>query len=177
MTRTKVLVRTGLGVLLVSGLVALLAGPVRAEPRAQVGAQDNTPQVCQQVATTIQGGLGTYVGQLQKAGQQAQSGDLAGANATIKQAAPTLQTLASQIRQQNNADNPQLKSLLDQVAGQLDQLAEKLTDVTALQNLDTSQIEKSAAQLSSVCGSSAAIPAPPTGLPSGLPSAAPNSTG
>jgi len=177
MARTKVLVRTGLGVFFVSLLVALMAGPVRAQPSAQVQAQDNTPQVCQQIATTIQGGLSKYVGQLQKVGGQAQSGDLAGANATVKQAAPTLQALASQIRQQNNADNPQLKSLLDQVAGQLDQLAEKLTDVTALQNLDTSQIEKSAAQLSSVCGSSAAIPAPPTGLPSGLPSAAPNSTG
>ncbi len=172
MARTKVLVRTGLGVLFVSLLVALMAGPVRAQPSAQLQA-DNTPQVCQQIATTIQGGLSKYVGQLQKVGAQAQSGDLAGANATVKQAAPTLQALASQIRQQNNAENPQLKSVLDQVAGQLDQLSEKLTDVNALQNLDTGQIEKLGTQVSSICGPSASIPAPPTGLPS----AAPNSTG
>lgn len=152
MARTKVLVRGVVLGLFASVLVALLAQPAQA--------RDNTSTICQQTAATVETGLRTFVGQMQQVSSQATSGDLVGANATVKQAGATLKTIATQVRQQNNADNPQLKSLLEQLATQLDSLSAQLSDLTGLQNFDTGPIEQIGSQISAICGPSASFPAP-----------------
>ena len=152
MARTKVLVRGVVLGLFASVLVALLAQPAQA--------RDNTSTICQQTAATVETGLQTFVGQMQQVSSQARSGDLAGANATVKQAGATLTAVAAQVRQQNNADNPQLKSLLEQLATQLDSLSAQLSDLTGLQNFNTGPIEQIGTQISSICGPSASFPAP-----------------
>lgn len=151
--------------LFASALVALLAQPAQA--------RDNTSTVCQTTATTVETGLQTFVGQMKQVSTQASAGDLVGANATVKQAGATLSGIATQLRQQNNADNAQLKTSLDQLAAQFDVLAGQLTDLTGLQNFDTGPIDKLGTQISGICGPNAPFPAPSQ---SSAPSAAPTQT-
>jgi hypothetical protein len=152
MARTKVLVRGVVLGMFASVLAALLAQPAQA--------RDNTGAVCQQIAATAQTSGATFVSQLEMASNQAAAGDLAGANTTVQQAGATLKSVAAQVRQQNNADNPQLRSLLEQLATQLDSLSAQLTDLAGLQNLDIGTLEQLGGQISGVCGSTAPFQAP-----------------
>jgi hypothetical protein len=155
MARTKVLVRgVVLGVFASVLVVGLLAQPAQA--------RDNTATVCAQLAATVQTGGGTFVSQLELVGNQAAAGDLVGANITVQQAGATLKTMAAQVRQQNNADNPQLRSLLEQLATQLDSLSAQLKDLTGLQNFNIGTLEQLGSQISGICGPTASFQ-PPSG--------------
>jgi hypothetical protein len=152
MARTKVLVRGVVLGMFASVLAALLAQPAQA--------RDNTATVCQELAATVQTGGGTFVDQLDLVRKQAAAGDLVGANATVQQAGSTLKAMAAQVRQQNNADNAQLRSLLDQLATQLDSLSAQLTDLTGLQNFDIGALQQLGGQISGICGPAASFQAP-----------------
>jgi hypothetical protein len=154
MARAKVLVRGVVLGLFASVLVALLAQPAQA--------RDNTGTICQQTASTLQTGQEAMLGQLSQASSQLTSGDAAGAKATVKQIGASLSTLAHQVRQQNNADNPQLKNLIDQLAAQVDAVSAQLAnvnDLAELDHLDSGPLDSLMNQFIAICGPDA-FPAP-----------------
>jgi hypothetical protein len=150
--------------------VALVAAaaPIAVGSAAAAGAltagDDNTT-VCKATQKTVSEGLELFVTDMEDVSTKARSGDLEGAQTTVRHAGSILVDVSEQLREDaKNADDATLKQTVNDLAGEFESLGKQLTDLTGLQNFDTTELDKLADKMGELCG---VTPGPGGPLPSG----------
>jgi hypothetical protein len=122
-------------------------------PSASGSLDPNTAAVCDKSRATVTEGLDTFTKEITNAGSLATNGDLQGAEKSVKQAGTDLIDLAGKLNADaTQAQNPELKQALEDVATELNSLGSGLTSLTSLQNFDTGRLESLAERVSELCG-------------------------
>jgi hypothetical protein len=153
------------------GLLAGLAGtPVirpghaLAEPEALA---DDNATVCRETSETVNTGLKDFVTDMQQVSTQAQSGDLAAADETVRHAGTTLTAIGAKLREQGDADDATLRQAVADLAAEFGSLGGQMTGLAGLQAFDTTRLAQLADQMSRLCG---ITPSPGSSFPEPLPS-------
>jgi hypothetical protein len=108
---------------------------------------------------------------MEEVSTKAREGDLEGAQTTVRHAGSTLVDVAKQLREDAaNADDTALKDTVGELANEFESLGKRLTDLTGLQNFDTTKLDQVADKMGEMCG---VTPAPGNPL---LPSDRPSPT-
>jgi soluble cytochrome b562 len=158
-------------------LTVLAATPGRAAP-----AFDDTAQVCAASAKTVEDGLGTFVGELDKVTEAAEHGDLINAEKSVKDAGTSLIALANDLRTHAaEADAATVESTLGSLADEFEAQGKALNGLAALQNFDVTRLDSLADRMVELCGPtpspspppSRSPPPPPPPPPSSSPSSSP----
>ncbi|MBB5869983.1 hypothetical protein F4553_003362 [Allocatelliglobosispora scoriae] len=114
----------------------------------------NTREVCAKSAATVTAGVSDFTTELGKVSSSATNGDLTGAEQSVKKSGTILITLAGNLRTDaQQAQNPQVKTALEDVAAEFQSLGGSLNSLTSLQTFDTARLEALADRMSSLCGS------------------------
>jgi len=128
-------------------------------------AGDDNATVCKATQETVSKGLEVFVKDMEEVSTKARSGDLEGAQTTVRHAGKTLVDVSEQLRKDAaNADDATLKDTVNDLAAEFESLGKKLTDLTGLQNFDTTELDKLADKMGELCG---VTPGPGSPLPSG----------
>jgi hypothetical protein len=133
-------------------------------------ARDDNATVCKATEKSVNDGLKVFVADMQEVSTKAKSGDLEGAQTTVRHAGTILVDLAKQLRKDSaNADDQTLKKTVTGLAAEFESLGGQLTDLTGLQNFDTTELDRLADEMGKLCGvtPSPGAPLPSGGLPSG----------
>jgi hypothetical protein len=88
----------------------------------------------------------------------------------VKDAGATLVSLSDQLREEGaKAETPKLKETISDLADEFEKLGKSLTDLSSLEDFDTTVLDKLSESMSEICGTT---PGPTTGLtprPTGTP--------
>jgi hypothetical protein len=145
------------------------AGPAHAGPAP---ARDDDAVVCAATAKAMTDGLEAFVADMQKVGRLANGGDLAGAQAAVKDAGATMVRLAEQLdREAAQAETPRLKDVVTQLSNEFEALGKSLTDLTSLQNFDTTRLDELTNSFGEICRMTPSPGLSPTGPPTATPTA------
>lgn len=113
----------------------------------------NTREVCAKSAATVTKGVADFTAELTKVNAAATSGDLTGAEASVKNAGAILVTLSDDLNTDaQGAEDSQVKTALEDVSKEFKSLGTSLTGLTSLQTFDTKRLEALSARMSSLCG-------------------------
>jgi hypothetical protein len=122
-------------------------------PSPTVSLDPNTREVCTKSAATVTKGVAEFTTELGKVSTAATSGDLTTAEASVKKAGAILITLSDDLNADaQSAENPEVKSALEDVANEFDKLGSSLTGLSSLQTFDTQRLEALSDRMSSLCG-------------------------
>jgi hypothetical protein len=139
---------------------------------------DDNATVCKATEKTVNDGLEVFVKDMQDVSTKARDGDLEGAQTTVRHAGSILVDVSKQLQKDAaNADDAKLKATVNDLATEFESLGKQLTDLTGLQNFDTTKLDKVAEEMGKLCG---VTPGPSGPLPSGglpTPSAEPSPAG
>ena len=128
-------------------------------------AADDNATVCKATEKTVNDGLEIFVADMEDVSSKARSGDLEGAQTTVRHAGTTLVDVSEQLREDaKNADDATLKQTVNDLAAEFESLGKQLTDLTGLQNFDTSELDALGDKMGQICG---VTPSPGGPLPSG----------
>ena len=117
-------------------------------------------------------GLEIFVKDMEAVSTNARGGDLEAAQTDVRHAGTTLVDVSGQLREDAaNADDATLKGTVNDMAAEFESLGEQLTDLTGLQNFDTTELDALADRMGQLCGVPPGPSAPP---PSGGPSVGPS---
>jgi ABC-type transport system substrate-binding protein len=123
------------------------------EPSSTRSVDPETAAACEKSRTTVTDGISAFTTELDKANTAATSGDLAGAEESVKAAGTELMDLSTDLKKDvEDVENPELASALTDVADELDNLGSSLDSLTALQNFDTTRLEELSDRVSEICG-------------------------
>jgi len=154
-----------------SGGPAPSAPTITASASASPTPSGDTAAVCFATADTVTKGLELFVSDMEQVSTQAGQGDLVGAEQSVRKAGTRLVTLATQLRTDaKNAGDAALKSAVDALAAEFQNLGESLNSLTALQTFDTTKLDGLAETMSRLCGVT------PNPTPSGSPLPTPSGT-
>jgi peptidoglycan hydrolase CwlO-like protein len=148
------------------------AAPMAVGSAAMAGAltaSDDNATVCRATQKTVSEGLEVFVKDMEDVSAKARSGDLEGAQTTVRHAGTALVDVSKQLREDaKNADDATLKETVNDLATEFESLGKQLTDLTGLQNFDTAELDKLADKMGELCGVTPSPGAPPPsgGLPS-----------
>ena len=132
---------------------------------------DDNATVCRATEKTVKEGLEIFVTDMEDVSIKARSGDLEGAETTVRHAGETLVDVSEQLREDaKNADDATLKETVNDLAAEFESLGKQLTDLTGLQNFDTTELDRVADKMGELCGGT---PGPGDPL---LPSVEPSAT-
>jgi len=151
------------------------AAPIAVAAAATAGggvatAADDNATVCKATEETVNKGLEIFVADMQDVTTKARNGDLEGAQTTVRHAGTTLVDISEQLREDaKNADDATLKGTVNDLASEFESLGKQLTDLTGLQNFDTTKLDQLADKMGQLCGvtPSPGAPLPSGGLPTG----------
>jgi len=158
-------------------VAALTAGPAAAARRGDATAtrrpgptvRDDTSAVCIATAKTVSEGLDKFVAAMQAVSTAAGQGDLVAAERAVQSGGVNLVEIAVKLRRDGvNADDTQLKRTVADLAAEFERLGRSLTNLTALQTFDTTQLDGLASRMGDLCAGVTA-PTPGPGEPSGTP--------
>ncbi len=132
---------------------------------------DDNATVCRATEETVSAGLEIFVKDMEDVSAKARNGDLEGAQTTVRHAGTTLVDISTHLREDGkNADDATLKQTVSDLAAEFESLGKQLTDLTGLQNFDTTELDKVGDRMGELCGGT---PGPGDPL---LPSAEPSAT-
>ncbi len=131
-------------------------------------AGDDNATVCRTTEKTVNEGLLIFVKDMEAVSTNARGGDLARAQTDVRHAGSTLVDVSGQLREDAaNADDAALKDTVNDMAAEFESLGEQLSDLTGLQNFDTTELDALADRMGQLCGvAPEPSPPPPSG---GLP--------
>ena len=158
------------------GLVAV-AVAVALSPARPARAADDNPTVCREVGETLNTGLEQFVADMEQVSSQAQSGDLASAESTVRHAGGILSDMASKLYVQGDADDPALHKAVADLAAELASLGAQLNSLSGLQAFETSKLGELADAVGKICGTTFGPSASPSASPGASPGASPTRTG
>ncbi len=128
-----------------------------ASPSASASASldPNTAEVCAKSRETMTKGIEDFTKEIEKAGTLASSGNLVGAEESVKKSGTVLIDLGKKLRTDAEASqNRELTEALEDVAEELESLGGDLTSLASLQNFDTQRLEMLAERVAEICGGS-----------------------
>jgi hypothetical protein len=144
--RFAVVVAVLTGLMFASVVTAAAAG-------ASPVVHDNTAAVCTATGKTVSNGLKGFVADMQKARSEATSGDLTGAQTSVKQGGEKLTAIGVQLRKDAaGADSQQLKTAVTDLAAEFGNLGGALKDLTSFQGFNTAKLQRLANHLGDLCG-------------------------
>jgi len=136
------------------------------DPDPNPAATQDTVTVCLSVHEVVNNGMQVFGSQLDDANVKSASGDTTGAQDSVHQAGATLGSIANQLHAEAaNAAEPSLQQAINDLAAEFARLGGQLTDLTALQQFDTTRLKQLADAVAEACNS----PSNPTPGPSDLP--------
>ncbi|MDI1459727.1 hypothetical protein QEZ54_01980 [Catellatospora sp. KI3] len=133
---------------------ALAAATLAAAPAAAVpGSAEPTPAVCVKTAKTVEDGLTDFAAELSDVTQAADSGDLSGAEKSVRKAGDALVALAEDLRKDAaGADAADVRKTLGELADEFETQGKQLDTLKDLQELDVSRIDELSDQMIAICG-------------------------
>lgn len=149
----RLVVAAACAVAVVGGAAPALAADPTPTPTPTISLDPNTREVCTKSAATVTKGIAEFTTELGKVSTAATSGDLTTAEQSVKDAGAILITLSSDLNTDaQGAENPEVKTALEDVANEFKSLGTSLTGLTALQTFDTKRLEALSDRMSSLCG-------------------------
>ncbi|MBV1848898.1 hypothetical protein [Catellatospora tritici] len=137
---------------------ALAAATLSAAPAAAAtppGAVEPTPAICAKTAKTVEDGLTEFAAELSDVTQAADSGDLSGAEKSVRKAGDALVALGADLRKDaSTADAADVRKTLGQLADEFEKQGKQLDTLKDLQELDVSRIDELSDQMIALCGAS-----------------------
>lgn len=134
--------------------LALLAGPSVAAQAAQPSTTpaSDTATVCDVSGATVVKGLTAFTKELDKAGAAATSGDVAGADASLKASGAMLIDLAGKLRKDvETAQSAELRKAVEDVAKEMEIQGGNLGGQGTLQDFNTKGIEDLSEKVNEIC--------------------------
>ncbi|GHJ50063.1 hypothetical protein Cs7R123_74050 [Catellatospora sp. TT07R-123] len=152
-SRAAILATTALTAAALVGAPAASAAAAATRP----GAVEPTPAICAKTAKTVEDGLTEFAAQLSDVTQAADSGNLTGAEKSVRKAGDALVALADDLRADAaTADAADVRSTLGQLADEFESQGKQLDTLKDLQELDVSRIDALSDQMIAICGASTA---------------------
>jgi hypothetical protein len=128
-------------------------------PSISISMDQNTREVCTKSAATVTKGVSDFTAELGKVSAAAQTGDLAAAEKAVMNAGAVLVSLSGELRSDAQAaNNPEVKTALEDVATEFQKLGTSLDGLTSLQNFNTDKLEQLADRMSLLCGGGSPSP-------------------
>jgi hypothetical protein len=125
---------------------------------------DDNATVCRATEETVNEGLVIFVKDMEAVSTNARSGDLEAAETDVRHAGTTLVDVSGQLREDAaNADDATLKDTVNDMAAEFESLGKQLTDLTGLQNFDTTELDALADRMGEHCRVAPGPSAPPPG--------------
>jgi hypothetical protein len=141
-----------------------------------IGPRRSTAALCQDTAKIVVLGLQMFVGQMDRVSAQARAGDLVGADLAVKDAGAGLAVVAGQLRRDAvDAEDPSLRTTINDMAAEFERLGTTLPGLTALPAFDAGALDAMATKMGVLCGPTPKPTAPvlPTQTARGVPAPSP----